>query len=149
MKDTSEVKILAVVGMSGSGKSEVVGALAARGIPKVTERAAEEIRSLVAAGQKHIVLDGVSSWEEHKALKKEFPVVVLAVVAGKKLRRERVAKRSTQPLSTQEFQERDKYEIEELRKGGSIAVADYYILNEGTRAELLENVDKILREVGI
>lgn len=184
------VKILAIVGMSGSGKSVAVDHLTAKGYPKVyfggmiykemekrgiarTEdgesekkfreeiRAKEgadwvvrqvvsEVRDLVAAGQKRIILDGVYSWTEYKTLKHEFPgsMVFLAVVVDKKLRYKRVAERPERAFDMEAIRERDRSEIENLEKGGPIVAADYYILNNGTIAEMETRVDQLVKEIG-
>ena len=47
----------------------------------------------------------------------------------------------------QESAERDKTEIENLEKGGPIAIADYYIDNSGTIEELQQNVKKLLEQI--
>ena len=181
------VKILAIVGMSGSGKSVAVDYLTEKGYPKVyfggmilkemkkrgieitpenekefrekireqegkdwvVKQVIAEVKDLINAGQKRIVLDGVYSWTEYKLIKHEFPgaVTFIAIITTKKLRYERVAKRVVRPLNTQEIQMRDVTEIENLEKGGPIAAADYYALNNGTIEDLKSRMDEILKEI--
>ena len=182
-------KIVAIVGMSGSGKSVIVDFLTSKGYPKVyfggmiykemdkrgiartpdgesekrfremiretegkdwvVKQVIAEARDLIAAGQKRIVLDGVYSWTEYKALKKEFQksLTVIAVVADKKLRYDRVAVRRERPFDGVAIRERDRSEIENLEKGGPIAAADYYILNNGTRDDMKLRLEEILKEI--
>ena len=184
------VKILAVVGMSGSGKSVIVDHLTEKGYPKVyfggmiykemekrgIERTEDgesekefremirktegkdwvvrqviaETKDLIAAGQKRIILDGVYSWTEYKTLKHEFPgqVIFLAVVVDKALRYDRVSKRPGRSFDGNAIRERDRSEIENLEKGGPIAAADYYILNNGTIQSANQATDQILKEIG-
>ncbi len=188
-KEDRDVKILAVVGMSGSGKSVAVDHLTSLGFPKVyfggmiyremerrgiertpdgesekkfreeiretegkdwvVKQVIQEVKNLIKAGQKRIVLDGVYSWTEYVILKKEFPgeLVFVALVLPKKLRYKRVAERPDRPFNYKEIVERDRSEIENLEKGGPIAAADYYILNDGTIEETNKKLDGILKEI--
>ena len=95
------------------------------------------------------MLDGVYSWTEYVTLKKEFPgeLTFVALVLPKKLRYRRVAERPERPFNHTEIMERDRSEIENLEKGGPIAAADYYILNDGTIEETNVKIDKILEEI--
>ena len=186
MSEKSEVKILAVVGMSGSGKSVVVDFLTKKGVPKVyfggmiykemerrgiqrtadgsserqfremiretegkdwvVRQVMEEIDNLIASGQKRIVLDGLYSWTEYKELKSKYPglLTVVAIVVPKALRHFRVGKREERPFTLKEIQERDYTEVENIEKGGPIAMADYYILNDGSVAEMNDKMAEIL-----
>lgn len=183
------VKILAIVGMSGSGKSVIVDYLTEKGVPKVyfggmiykemekrgiprtedgesekkfreqireeegkdwvVRQVITETRDLISAGQKRIVLDGVYSWTEYCTLKHEFPkaLTFIAVVVDKNLRYERVAARPGRSFDAAAIRERDRSEIENLEKGGPIAMADYYILNNGTVKESTDQLDEILKKI--
>lgn len=185
----NDVKIIAVVGMSGSGKSVVVDYLTKKGYPKVyfggmiykemekrgivrtedgesekkfreeirvkegkdwvVNQAIAETKDLINAGQKRIILDGVYSWTEYKILKHEFPTCLtfIAIVVDKHLRYDRVAKRPGRAFDGAAIRERDRSEIENLEKGGPIVAADYYILNNGTIADVEHDVDRILKEI--
>ncbi len=190
MLDSRDVKILAIVGMSGSGKSVIVDYLTEHGIPKVyfggmiykemqkrgiertidgesekafremirntegkdwvVRQAIAETKDLISAGQKRIVLDGVYSWTEYKALKHEFPgdLTFIAVVTTKSLRYERVAKRPERPFDGKAIRERDISEIENLEKGGPIAAADYFILNNGTVEDTQNQLKEVMKTIG-
>ena len=102
-----------------------------------------EIKKL--ASDNNVVLDGLYSWDEYKILQNEFKdnIKLLAIITDKNIRYERLAKRSNRPFSKEEVIKRDYSEIENLAKGGPIAYADFFVSNNGTREELVQEIDKI------
>lgn len=96
-----------------------------------------------------VVLDGLYSWDELKILKEEYGdnITVICVIADKPLRYDRLAKRDIRPFTNEEAKARDISEIENLAKGGPIAYADYYILNNGSVEEFETRLREILDEL--
>jgi dephospho-CoA kinase len=91
-----------------------------------------------------IVLDGLYSWEEYIYLKGKFPTMqLLCVWAPPALRYERLAKRVIRPLSREEAQSRDIAEIENLHKGGPIAVSDFIIKNDSTQESFQKELSSL------
>ena len=180
------VKIIALVGLAGSGKSSAVEYLTKKGFPKVyfggviykamdeagieptwdnqqkfreeirqregkdfvIRRVIKNIRDLINAGQNKIVLDGLYTWSEYKILKHEFPgqVVVIAIVTPKHLRYQRMIKRPERPMQPREVDQRDWSEIENLEKGGPIAIADYFIINDSDLTQLHQKIDAVTHD---
>lgn len=97
----------------------------------------------------NVVLDGLYSFDEFKILKEELgdKLTVVAVVADKYIRYERLSKREVRPLTCVEASKRDVAEIENIAKGGPIAYADYYIFNNGTLEEYKKRLLEILNEI--
>jgi dephospho-CoA kinase len=119
------------------------------GTDYVAKRIASQIHGLIDAGQHRIVADGLYSWTEYKTLKREFPgeLIVVAVVAPKHIRHHRLANRPNRPLNFAEAEARDWAEIENIEKGGPIAIADHYIINDGSLNHLYEQVEKLLTDI--
>jgi dephospho-CoA kinase len=89
-------------------------------------------------------LDGLYSWSEYILLKQRFPdMIVVSVVTDAKIRKERLKNRPVRPLTAEQVDSRDIAEIEQLEKGGPIAIADYFILNNGSWDELKKQYIKI------
>jgi dephospho-CoA kinase len=105
--------------------------------------AAEQMQNLISAGQRYIVFDGLYTWTEYKYLKHEFPgeLIVVAIVAPKHLRHHRLTMRPIRPLTIEESNERDWAEIENLEKGGPIAIADHFIANDKSLDDLHNAID--------
>lgn len=177
-------KLIAVIGMAGSGKSVATEYLEQRGWNKIYfggviyDRMREEGIEITPESQKEFrekirreygmaavaillkdkiaesyhdcdtVLDGLYSWDEYLVLKEAFPdLKVICVCCDKKLRYQRIGKRNDRPFNKEEIIRRDITEIENLAKGGPIAFADYYILNNGSLDEYKERLNYILGEI--
>jgi len=187
MANNSNIKIIAFVGLPGSGKSTAVDYLSQKDFPKiymggiiyqamdaagieinfdsqqkfreeireregkdfVANRAIQQARDLIEAGQKQIIIDGIYTWTEYKLFKRAFPgeLTVVAVVAPKPLRKRRLAQRPERPLTSGEVDKRDWAEIENLEKGGPIAAADFYVINNRGYDEFYRQIDEILDEI--
>jgi dephospho-CoA kinase len=187
MSEKKNVKILAFVGLAGSGKSTAVEYLTQKGYPKVyfggvvldevkkrgleltpdneqsireslresegkdfvVRRIIEQINHLIEAGQHYIVADGLYTWTEYKILKHEFPgeLNLVAIVAPRPLRYRRLSQRPIRPLTTEQADQRDWAEIENLEKGGPIAIADHFVVNDGDLNKLHSQIDHELRSI--
>ncbi|MCL2037711.1 AAA family ATPase [Candidatus Saccharibacteria bacterium] len=182
-------KVIAVVGMMGSGKGTAVEYLtkkyswpsvyfggmvyeevARRGLDIVRDetavrqdmrakegpavlakRVAVKAHELLNEGAETVVLDGLYSWSEDKYLRQEFgnDIIMIAVVAPKKLRRQRVLERVDQrrKYTLDEVVEREIAEIENIEKGGPIAYADFYVMNDEGMKNLHRQLDRIVKDL--
>lgn len=114
----------------------------------VVKRVIKQANDLIESGQKRILLDGLYTWTEYRILKHEFPgeLSVIAIVAPRRLRHRRLAQRPERPFTAQEANERDWSEIEHLEKGGPIAIADHFIINDGDLDHFHKQVDTVLSD---
>jgi len=105
------------------------------------------IRESLLAG--NIVLDGLYSFSEYRLLKSELgdKLEVLAVISDRQKRYDRLISRDIRPLSGNDAELRDYAEIENLEKGGPIAMADYFILNNSTIVTFEENVLLLIKNM--
>jgi dephospho-CoA kinase len=97
-------------------------------------------------GEGRVVIDGLYSWEEYTYLKGLYGenLYLVAVWSSPRTRYERLAKRSSRRLTTEQAASRDKTELENLAKGGPIAMADFTIVNESSREELIKEAERIV-----
>ena len=95
----------------------------------------------------NVVLDGLYSWSEYVILKELLGdnLVVLAVVTNSGIRKQRLSSRTVRPLTAEMVDSRDVAEIENSEKGGPIAKADYYVLNNGTEAQLKSQFQQFMQ----
>jgi dCMP deaminase len=101
-----------------------------------------------------VVVDGLYSWSEYKYLKKVFgnKLIVLAISTKPSIRYDRLEKRTqidskmiNRPMTKLESIKRDHAEIENIEKGGPIAIADITITNNETIDSLYSKLDKFLK----
>jgi dephospho-CoA kinase len=176
------MKLVAIVGMTGAGKSEVARVFEKHGFKKVRfgDITDEELKKReletneenerlirqqlrkehgMAAYAKlnlpridsslkssDVVVDGLYSWEEYTLLKDRYGEQLTTVVvwASPATRHRRLASRAERPLTPDEAARRDKSEIENIDKGGPIAMADFAIVNEGSLEEMQSETEWVI-----
>ena len=179
------MKVVSVVGMSGSGKSEVTGVFEKNGFVGIRfgditdqemrrrelnsgEKNERYIRELLrqehgmaayavlnlpridsALKYSNVVIDGLYSWEEYTFLKDHYGanIYIVAVWASPKTRCTRLAGRVKRSLAAEEALSRDRAEIENINKGGPIAIADFTIINESSVENLERTVERIISQI--
>jgi dephospho-CoA kinase len=120
------------------------------GMNAIAQRALPHLKPAL---EKHnsIVIDGLYGFGEYKLLNAELgaAMVVLAITCDRHTRYARLAQRDVRPLTSLEAQSRDFREIENLEKGGPIAIADYTLINNGTPAALILQLDTLLGQLNL
>jgi dephospho-CoA kinase len=125
-------------------KDHGMGAFAILSLPKIERE--------LASG--NVVIDGLYSWTEYKILKEKFGerLSIVCIYASPSTRYARLSNRSTHEsdtdtrmrrLSPVEAEKRDYAEIENIEKGGPIAMADYTIINESSEESLKADIERI------
>lgn len=96
-----------------------------------------------------VVIDGLYSWEEYTFLKTYYgeDFYVAAVWASSRTRYTRLASRANRRLTQEEAATRDRAEIENINKGGPIAMADFTIVNESSLENLRRQVKRIVSKL--
>jgi dephospho-CoA kinase len=93
-----------------------------------------------------VVIDGLYSWEEYTFLKTQYgeDFYVVAVWTSPVTRYARLIDRPDRRLTREEATNRDKAEVENINKGGPIAMADFTIINESPLEDLRREIKKII-----
>lgn len=177
--------IVAVVGMTGAGKSEATQLFIDRGFKRVylgevtfdemkrlgleitpdnekmvreslrvqndmaiyAKKSIDKIRQYYDNGE-NVVVESMYSWSEYKYFKEIFGnnFKVLAIVTNRDVRAERLKVRKIRPLTDEQVTKRDYAEIENIEKGGPIAIADYFVENNEDMDKLKERVKTFFEE---
>lgn len=175
--------IVAVLGLSGTGKSEIASWLERHGYQRVyfggivvgevqrrgwdvtvdNERVVREelrakhgmgamailslpaIREHLTRGER-VVIDGLYSGAEREILLGEFGerMVTLAVHSPLRLRKQRLAQREVRPLTSEEVDARDEFEVRNLDKAVPIVLADLHVVNDADLPTLFAAVERVL-----
>jgi dephospho-CoA kinase len=91
-----------------------------------------------------LFMEGMRSQPEIELIRAKTECAVIAFLAPRQLRLQRIISRQRPDDSPQLFEERDLREIE-YGTAVSIVLADEYILNTGTLEEAVEQIDQIIR----
>jgi dephospho-CoA kinase len=180
------MRVVAIVGMTGSGKSEVARLFEQAGYARVRfgditdEEVAKRNLRLNETNERfvrealraehgmavyaklsipkidkvlenaNVVVDGLYSWEEFLLLKKKYAeqLSIVAVWASPRKRYFRLSLREVRPLTREEAAARDKAAIENLNKGGPIAIADYTLTNDYTKSNLVRQAKRLIEKLG-
>lgn len=118
------------------------------GMDVIAKRALPYLKEALAT-HSSIVIDGLYSFSEYKTLRTELgkDMVVVAIVCPRWLRYERLAARPERPLTSEEAERRDWQEIENLEKGGPIAIADFTLVNDAGPEQLLTSLDALIAKL--
>ena len=176
------MKVVSIVGMTGTGKSEVAKVFEDSGFTRIrfgdvtdeeikkrglepNEENERYIRELLrqeygmsayaklnlprideASKYSDVVIDGLYSWEEYTFLKTYYgeDFYVVAVWSSPRTRYARLSNRLNRHLKLEEAISRDMAEIENINKGGPIAMADVTIINESSLERLREEAKRII-----
>jgi len=104
----------------------------------------------------NVVGDNLMSWDEYKVLKDKYgdQFTAVTVYSPPEMRYDRISKRFSDKadkdlrnrgFTVEEAKSRDHAEIENLAKGGPIAMADYTIVNDGTLEEYEAKIEELIQ----
>ncbi|MFC3146471.1 AAA family ATPase [Piscinibacterium candidicorallinum] len=102
-----------------------------------------EIERVQAQGAK-VAVDGLYSFAEYELLRERLGhrLKLIAIHTPRALRYQRLAARAVRPLSPEQIDQRDYFEIKNLDKGGPIAIADVHLVNAADAETLHRRVEE-------
>jgi dephospho-CoA kinase len=97
----------------------------------------------------NVVIDGLYSWEEYTFLIEHYgqSFRTVAVWASPATRYGRLSRRRVRSLNAEEAAGRDRAEIENVNKGGPIAMADFILLNESSLECLSQETARVIARI--
>ena len=120
------------------------------GLAVLAKHAAKRADELLDGGADVVVFDGLYSWSEYKYLHERYPdmLVVIAITAPRTVRHARILNRKDghrKYTNEQQIIDREISEIEDLEKGGPIAIADFTLLNNTSKEDLLAQLETAIK----
>lgn len=108
-----------------------------------------KIKEALTHGQ--TAIDGLYSWSEYKVLLSNIDsrVITVCAFANRSIRYKRLGERVVRPLSLEEAEKRDIAEIENLEKGGPIAITDYLLINNESETKLCSDIGEFLETLSL
>lgn len=133
INETNERKVREDLRIKGG-----MGVMAQKSLPAIT-------KALSASGPGAVIED-LYSFAEYEILRNKFDsrLLVIAIAANRQLRYQRLHKRSTRPLDAKTALTRDISQIKQLNIGGSIAIADYTVLNNSKKSDTINQIESII-----
>jgi dephospho-CoA kinase len=104
------------------------------------------LENVLQSGAESGFLEGMRSWPEIELIREKADCFVVAFLAPKKMRYDRICLRGRADDSPQAFDGRDAREIS-YGTAVPVALADAYILNTQTMDEALEQLDRIVNNI--
>jgi dephospho-CoA kinase len=103
------------------------------------------LAAALRAAKPVVFLEGMRSWPEIELIRKEAEVKVVAFLAPRNTRLQRILSRGRSDDSPAHFHDRD---LREITYGAAvpIALADEYILNTGSVEEGISGLDSLIRQ---
>jgi dephospho-CoA kinase len=122
------------------------------GLAVLAKHAATRADELLATGNDVVLFDGLYSWSEYKYLSERYHemLVVIAITAPRALRHERILRRKDghrKYTNIQQIIDREISEIEDLEKGGPIAIADYTLVNTSSKDDLITQLEQTIAAI--
>ena len=103
------------------------------------------LKEILKTGTEVGFLEGMRSWQEIEMIREKTEGVVVAVLAPRGLRLDRICSRGRADDSPADFDERDQREIV-YGTAIPIALADAYILNTSTMDDAMKQLDTIVKQ---
>ncbi len=118
------------------------------GMDAIAKLAYPDILTIISTNQ-ILIIDGLYSYSELLYLREsiEYPLQLIAIHSSRNVRYHRLALRSIRPMTKEEVEQRDFFEINNLEKSQPITLADYHIVNDTDMDCLYNKLELVCNEI--